>query len=151
MRHPRARHDHPGKVVSCSMKTHEHVGFFSSDQAPHHLFPSMAFNPQSLSSRTLAAPARHGFVRVVFCLATLFLMLQLFCMAFHRHALTEQVSDCVSCYSACQLSGGTTEPILKIAAAPVVVYRQPILIALSQPILADHFLLPPAHAPPAVS
>ena len=100
---------------------------------------------------TLAAPVRNRFVRATLCLAMLVLTIQLFCMAFHRHALTEQVSDCVSCYSASQLSGGTTAVVLPVAATAAVMYRQLLLPAVSRLVLANPFRTPPAHAPPVVS
>jgi hypothetical protein len=96
-------------------------------------------------------PPRHRMVRVVLCLAMLVLTIQLFCMAFHRHALSEHVSDCVSCYSANQISGGSGEPVLRVTVAAIMMYRQPLLVAVSRLFFADRFLTPPAHAPPVIS
>ena len=99
----------------------------------------------------LVAGGRNRLGRAALFLAMVFLTIQLFCLAFHRHALTEQVSDCVSCYSASQLSGGTPIVALPIAAPAVAMYRQPLLQAVSRLVLASAFRTPPAPAPPAIS
>ncbi len=112
----------------------------------------------SMTSRTrpdlieaTAMPRRRRVARIVLCLATLALAIQLFSMAFHRHALNEHVSDCVSCYSASQIAGGSNESVLSLAVAAVVMYRQPLLVAVSRLSFADRFVIPPAHAPPVIS
>ena len=96
-------------------------------------------------------PPRHRLVRVVLCLAMLLLTIQLFCMAFHRHALNERVTDCVSCYSASQIAGGVEEPVLAVASSTALQYQQPLLIAIVQRVLFDFLLTPPSHGPPALS
>ena len=99
----------------------------------------------------VATPVRNRFVRAALGLAMLVLTIQLFCMAFHRHGLTEQVSDCVSCYSASQVSGGPSVAVLPVIPSAVVMYRQLVLPAVSRLVLVEFFRTPPAHAPPVVS
>ena len=90
-------------------------------------------------------------IRVALYIATLVLAIQLFSMGFPRHALTEQVSDCVSCYSASQLLGDAPVATLTVAAAVVAVYCQLLSLPTSRFVDVALFFTPPSHAPPALS
>lgn len=90
-------------------------------------------------------------LRVALTIATLVLTIQLFSMGFHRHALTEQVSDCVSCYSASQVPGGAPATALTVAAVAVATYLQLLSLPTSRIVDVALFITPPSHAPPALS
>ena len=96
-------------------------------------------------------PSHPGWKRVVLGIAILVLTIQLFSMAFHRHALTDQVSDCLSCYSASVLSGGATVTVPTVAAVVIACYRQVLILPASRYIDVAQFSIPLAHAPPALS
>ncbi|HEY8099873.1 MAG TPA: hypothetical protein VIF82_03905 [Burkholderiaceae bacterium] len=86
--------------------------------------------------------------QLAFWLMTLVLTLQLVGMAFHKHDLTEEHSDCVSCYLAAHVpSHVPAAPAVIIAAFLIFVYRialQPIYFH----IVPHSFLIPHSHAPP---
>jgi hypothetical protein len=69
-------------------------------------------------------------------------------MSFHKHDITEESSDCVSCYLAAHVpSHAPAAPAAIIAAFLVFVYRvalQPIYFHVA----AQSYLIPNSQAPP---
>ena len=97
--------------------------------------------------KQVAAPLR----RVLLCLCTLVLALQLVGSAFHDHDLAEQLNDCVSCQVASQpaLDLPSVDPQL-LAVFLTVAY---FLARLPRPVVvaARRYLLPSPQAPPGAA
>ncbi|MGZ3237641.1 MAG: hypothetical protein ACXU8A_09730 [Burkholderiaceae bacterium] len=95
--------------------------------------------------------AKIRLYQIAFWLMTLVLTLQLIGMAFHKHDLTEDSSDCVSCYLAAHVpSHVPAAPAAIIAAFLIFVYRialQPIYVH----VVPQSYLIPHSQAPPRVS
>ena len=106
---------------------------------------------QSLARSIAQRPNHRRWTRVVLGIAMLVLTIQLFSMAFHRHALIDKATDCVSCYSASILSGGAPVAVPTVAAVAIACYRQVLILPASRCVDVAHFSLPLAHAPPALS
>ena len=106
---------------------------------------------QSLARSIAQQPHHRGWMRIALGIAMLVLTIQLFSMAFHRHALTDQATDCVSCYSASIFAGGATVAAPAVAAVAIAGYCQILMLPASRYVDVAQFSLPLAHAPPALS
>jgi hypothetical protein len=89
--------------------------------------------------------------QVALWLAAFVIALQLVGMAFHKHDLTEQSDNCVSCYMAAQLPSGMpkapAEVLITLAALVYRIALQPIYFFIAE----QSYLIPPSQAPPRIS
>jgi len=87
--------------------------------------------------------------RLLLCICSLALVLQLIGVAFHEHDTSEQVPDCVACQIASQSLGDVPAvPAALLAVFLVVAYvlaRQPQALA----VIPRRYLIPARQAPPA--
>ena len=90
----------------------------------------------------------NRFGRIALYLALAIFVVQLLGMGFHRHDITEERSDCVSCVLAAHMPSGT--PAVSLNVAPTValliylVAVVPLYIFLGQ----TSYLIPLSQAPP---
>lgn len=92
--------------------------------------------------------ARSRFSRAVLWLAGLILALQLIGSGFHKHDLTEQAPDCVSCQIASHFPGDVPKVAAVLQAVFLVIaYRLARLPQYSY-VAQQSYLIPPRQAPP---
>ena len=86
--------------------------------------------------------------QIVLWLAVFVLTLQLLGLAFHRHDLTQDSSDCVSCYMATQLPAGTPKAPAEILIALAALVYRIALLPFYFFVAEQSYLIPLSQAPP---
>ena len=90
------------------------------------------------------------FSRALLWLAMVVLTLQLIGAAHHKHGLTDQSSDCVSCYIAAHFPADIPPVAAEILSALAILAYCIVLLPLSTVVATQHYLTPPSQAPPRV-
>lgn len=86
--------------------------------------------------------------RIVLLFALLIFVLQLTGLVFHKHDISEQPSNCVSCVLAAHMSSDVP-PVASHVSPALLVLRYQITTLPVYFFLAQHsYLVPPSHAPP---
>ena len=81
-------------------------------------------------------------------LAIVIFSVQLFCLGFHNHELTEESSDCVSCVLAAHLPSGTPSLTVDVAPTLTILFYQLAPTPLYFFLVQQSYLIPRSQAPP---
>ncbi|HXA47232.1 MAG TPA: hypothetical protein VNW52_06360 [Burkholderiaceae bacterium] len=86
--------------------------------------------------------------RVALYAAIVIFVIQLASLGFHRHDLTEESSDCVSCYLAAHVPSGTPAVSVDVAPTLTIMFYQLVPAALYFFVAQQSYLIPHSQAPP---
>ena len=90
----------------------------------------------------------NRFYRVALYIAMSILVVQLIGMAFHKHDITEDSSDCVSCYLAAHLPSGVPPVSMDIAPTLTILYYRLASLPRYFFVAQQSYLVPLSQAPP---
>ena len=101
-----------------------------------------------LGNKTIHRYYTNRLWRGVFYVAMAIFVAQLLGLGFHRHDITEESSDCMSCYFAAHMPSGA--PPVSIVAAPtlMILHYQLVVTSLYFFLTQQSYLIPLSQAPP---
>ena len=103
---------------------------------------------KNLGARIRAAT---GFCRIVVCFALIIFITQSIGSARHNHGITEQASDCVSCYFAGNFPSDIPSPSIDVLPTLTIVSYWIAAIVVYSYVAQLSYLVPHSQAPPPQS
>lgn len=103
-----------------------------------------------LKPTSLRQATRSRFHQLAILFLTGILALQLIASAFHKHDLAEDHADCVSCYIVAHFPPGVPPVTVEMLPTPSVLHYPLLTLHTYFYLVAQSFLVPPSHAPPAL-